>query len=701
MANHFTWIPIYQELANELARWQNRQGELITYLESLRTQGYTITPLLDKDENDERFLIREMDPFTFFGVFNRRIGQDQRIAIIGQMKRYFNLQSLVPEDFDGIPVLFPQSSWFIAYQSSRDPGDVGRLWRVFQLALTNDPLKNPEFLKAFDDALNVRQTNFNLTVALYWIRPHTFLNLDRNTRNYLQIKTPSEGLNAAFYVDAIRSASARGKSFPELSYEAWHAKPPPGQPPVEPTPQDTSYWLVGAYWSDKDPADQTNRFLEESIWQNGYTDRLLEEVKSMRVGDKIAIKAVSTQRNGLPFDNRNKTVSRMAIKAIGTIMKNRNDGRTVEVEWDHDFQEKSWYFYTYRPTVWHLRTEEDYPHRDLAQKLIEFVWHNKPQDYDWFCELWFGTDEGTTKPPPSDGDVPISPYSIEDMIASGVFLSEDELRQFLDRLRIKKAMILQGPPGVGKTFIARKLAYALMEEKDDARIETAQFHQSYSYDDFVRGWRPSQQAGTFTLQNGIFYEFCERARNDPDREYVFIIDEINRGNLSQIFGELLMLIEHDKRKPDFAVQLLYRHEDEPRFYIPQNVYLLGLMNLADRSLAMVDYALRRRFAFMTLKPQYESNLFRQWLEEREMHTDLIQLIVERLTALNKEIRDDPLLGENYQVGHSFFCPNGENFAGFDKNWYEAIVQTEIVPLLKEYWFDNAEKANEAERKLVA
>ena len=241
-----------------------------------------------------------------------------------------------------------------------------------------------------------------------------------------------------------------------------------------------------------------------------------------------------------------------------------------------------------------------------------------------------------------------------------------------------------------------------MKEIDNERLETVQFHQSYSYDDFVRGYRPAAgKAGNFVLQNGVFYEFCQKAVKDPDREYVFIIDEINRGNLSQIFGELLMLIEHDKRGPEFAIPLTYRNEDEPHFFVPSNLYVIGLMNLADRSLAMVDYALRRRFVFVTLKPQFESELFRQWLLERSMDAELAQLIMERMSELNREIREDPLLGENYQIGHSFFLPRGDNFAGLDKNWYEGIVRTEIIPLLKEYWFDNPNKAKQAEKRLLA
>lgn len=385
----------------------------------------------------------------------------------------------------------------------------------------------------------------------------------------------------------------------------------------------------------------------------------------------------------------------MDIKAIGTVVANRGDGRKIEVEWDTDFKEKTWYFYTNRLTLWHLILDTNYKWSWMVRELIDFVWHGKEQDYGKYVNLWWNNSSEAV------GDE-TEPYSNEDMIASGVFLNRDELASIIDRLREKKAIIIQGAPGVGKTFIARKLAFALMEEQDPARVKLIQFHQSYSYDDFVRGYRPmAGQAGTFGLQNGIFFDFCEKARNDPDREFVFIIDEINRGNLSQIFGELLMLIESDKRGKEFSVPLVYRKENEPEFYIPGNIYLIGLMNLADRSLAMVDYALRRRFSFITLKPQFESDIFTKWLEDRTMDKNLIELVVNKMSAINRVIREDPLLGENYQVGHSYFCPKGDNFEGLSTAWYNSIIKTEIIPLLKEYWFDNTAKVNEAERILLA
>jgi 5-methylcytosine-specific restriction protein B len=707
MLRNFTWIPIYAELAGELTKWENRQNELISFLEELRTQGFVITPLADKDGEGTRSLLREIDPFTFFGVFNRRLSFDQRLAILVQIKSYFQLHSELPEDFDGVPFLNNMKSWFVSNQSSRRAHDVEKLWRVFQLALRDAPLGDHDFLQAFDEALTVKQTNVNLTMGLFWIRPNEFLSLDQTNRTYLGIRLPEGGLNAAFYVSAVRDVREEGRPFPELSLAAWGAENERMRRIAETREAEyrawggINFWLVSAYWDDVDPPDQTARFLEEGVWEPGSQSRSAADIFSMRVNDRIAIKAVSTQRKNLPFDARSQTVARMTIKAIGTIVANRNDGRTVEVEWDPAFGEKTWYFFTSRKPVWRLRTDESYRFKEYAERLRDFVWFGREQDYDLFLKHPpQGLD--TEETPEEDATQTHKPYSVEDLTAAGIFLDEDELRQILLRLETRKAMIVQGPPGVGKTFLARRLAYALMKEVDNERLEMVQFHQSYSYDDFVRGYRPLEsKGGGFGLQNGVFYDFCQKAVNDPGHDYVFIIDEINRGNLSLIFGELLLLIEADKRGPDHAVPLIYHSPDEPRFYVPQNLYLIGLMNLADRSLAMLDYALRRRFVFITLRPQYESDRFRRWLLERSMQRELVDLIVSRMSELNRQIKNDPLLGENYQVGHSYFIPRGDDFSALDKSWYQSIVRTEIVPLLKEYWFDNPRKAEEAEAMLLA
>lgn len=704
MTEKFTWIEIYHELAQTLRDWQGKQTELIVFLEGLRAQSYFVTPMNDRNNDGERFLLQEIDPFTFFGAFNRGIRDEQRLAILAQVKKFFNLQSPLPSDFIGIPVVNNQSSWFFAYQPERGPNDVAKLWNVFCLAMSENPKENPEFWQAFDDALTVKRTNINLTMGLFWIRPHDFISLDSINRNYLNITMPKEGLNADFYRSLTQTLSTQGKPFPQISHEAWMTVGPLAPAPVQlsrdetPRPNSVNYWLVGANWDYAEPNDQTSRFIEQGIWQNGYADKYLEKVKSMNVGDKIGIKASFTQRKGLPFDNHGKTISGMVIKAVGTIVANRNDGKTVEVEWDLNFQEKKWFFYTARTTVWHVGAENTW--KEAADQLIDFIWYGKGQNYDWFYKTWFENDSVPVMGQPTQSI--LTAYGKEDILAAGVFMNLEDVTEILESILAKKAAILQGAPGVGKTFLARKLAYAIMEEVDNARVEMVQFHQSYSYDDFIRGYRPVVgQAGNFALQNGIFYEFCKKAADDPDRRYVFIIDEINRGNLSQIFGELLMLIESDKRGPVNAVPLVYRNPGEPPFFIPYNLYIVGLMNVADRSLAMVDYALRRRFAFITLNPQFENPLFRSWLIERNMNPELVQRIIDRLSELNRIIREDALLGENYQVGHSYFCPNGQDFSSLDLTWFRRIVRTEIVPLLKEYWFDHPRKAEDAEKGLLA
>ena len=271
-----------------------------------------------------------------------------------------------------------------------------------------------------------------------------------------------------------------------------------------------------------------------------------------------------------------------------------------------------------------------------------------------------------------------------EMALEDLFIDLNAAKRILTVWRSKKNLVLQGPPGVGKTFAARRLAVALIGNEAPDQIGFVQFHQSYSYEDFIQGYRPTTEG--FELRNGRFFDFCRQAAENDNETYVFIIDEINRGNMSKIFGELMLLIEADKRGPQWEMPLAYSEASE-KFFVPENVYLLGLMNTADRSLAVVDYALRRRFGFIDLRPQYESSRFQKHLKNNGISNRLINLIKQQLGDLNREIEGDQNLGRGFCIGHSFFCGTKDESLTED-DWYQLIIETEILPLLEEYWFDS-------------
>jgi 5-methylcytosine-specific restriction enzyme B len=294
----------------------------------------------------------------------------------------------------------------------------------------------------------------------------------------------------------------------------------------------------------------------------------------------------------------------------------------------------------------------------------------------------------------ADGSVPDT-YSVKDA-TEDLFLEPEEFGRILDTLGRKKNVVLQGPPGVGKTYMARKLAWALIGRKDPTKVGFVQFHQSYAYEDFVQGWRPNEQGG-FQLHHGAFHRFCTRAREDGGNPHVFIIDEINRANLSRAFGELMMLVEGDKRGPSHAIPLTYSPDES--FYVPENVHVVGLMNTADRSLALVDYALRRRFSFVDLEPAFGRDRFMSYLVEVGVPEALVNRIDGRMRELNDAIRRDRRnLGPGFEVGHSYFVPGPED-QNLDDAWYTAIVETEVAPLLREYWFDRPDQADDHIRRL--
>lgn len=268
-----------------------------------------------------------------------------------------------------------------------------------------------------------------------------------------------------------------------------------------------------------------------------------------------------------------------------------------------------------------------------------------------------------------------------------VYMTESRYDALVSILCNKKNIILQGAPGVGKTFTAKKLAYSIMGEKDDDRIEFVQFHQNYSYEDFMLGYKPVNDG--FELKYGVFYQFCQKATSQPDKEFFFIIDEINRGNISKIFGELLMLIEKDYRGT--YARLAY---NEKPFTVPENLYIIGMMNTADRSLAMIDYALRRRFSFFEIEPGFDSEGFIKY--QRDLDNETLNELIIKVKELNKAIMKDKTLGKGFCIGHSYFC--GQKTCS--ESWLRSVVDFDIIPMLWEYWFDEPSKVTEWENALL-
>jgi len=272
-----------------------------------------------------------------------------------------------------------------------------------------------------------------------------------------------------------------------------------------------------------------------------------------------------------------------------------------------------------------------------------------------------------------------------------VFITSEEYDRLYSLLKHKKNIILQGPPGVGKTYMGRRLAWSFMKCCDNERVKTIQFHQSYSYEDFIEGFRPKKDGG-FELVRGPFYNFCEKAKEHEGDAFFFIIDEINRGNISKIFGELLMLIEEDKRGSENEINLLYSGEE---FSVPENVYLIGMMNTADRGLALIDYALRRRFSFYSVAPAFKSDGFTKIISECD--NDRLKKVVRCVEDLNLKIKEDDSLGAGFAIGHSYFCKKNDDMTV--DAWLHNIVHYELIPLLEEYWFDDEKNRNEWSEKL--
>jgi 5-methylcytosine-specific restriction protein B len=410
------------------------------------------------------------------------------------------------------------------------------------------------------------------------------------------------------------------------------------------------WWLVAnpKIWSMSGlPVGGT---VEYSLYNdNGKQRRIFQNLLDAKVGD-LVIGYESTPRK--------------QIVALAEVSR-ANDGKTIEFKKTES-----------------LQTPIDYASIKDIEELANMQFFGNAQgsfftltedEYDCLYDIIRDSN-------PIQSKVESPAYTQKDFLDE-VYMTSAEYGKLIKLLTAKKNIILQGAPGVGKTFSAKRLAYAMMGTKDNSRIEMVQFHQNYTYEDFIMGYKPNEDGG-FRLQNGKFYNFCNAAKARPDEKFFFIIDEINRGNLSKIFGELLMLIENSYRGSDNKIELTYSQE---LFYVPNNLYIIGMMNTADRSLAMIDYALRRRFSFYDMTPGFDTEGFKAY--QSGLNSEVFDNFIEGIKRLNEVIAKDDSLGAGFCIGHSYFC--GQK--SFDKDWLNNVLEFDIAPMLKEYWFDDVQK----------
>ena len=429
-------------------------------------------------------------------------------------------------------------------------------------------------------------------------------------------------------------------------------------------------------------------------WESDYTEGIMA-IGWQDMGDLMAYSSKDEMRNKMKelygdngsYKNQVHATWQFAnvIKPgdIIFVKKGRKQilGRGV-VEGEYVYAPERGHYCNIRKVRWTDKGEWEHPEQSVMKTLTDITPYT---DYvKKLQSIIDGDKQADEILDVEEDEVTFDPYTADDFLHD-VYMDEERYNTLKALLLTKKNVILQGAPGVGKTFAAKRLAFSIMGEKDNNRVKMVQFHQSYSYEDFIMGFRPTETG--FELKKGVFYEFCRKAAED-DRPYFFIIDEINRGNLSKIFGELFMLIESDKRGVE--LQLLYADE---QFSIPSNVHIIGMMNTADRSLAMLDYALRRRFAFFEISPAFGSSGFRAY--RTKINNPKFDRLIATVEQLNEAIANDDSLGEGFCIGHSYFCTK----ATINDEWMKSVVEYELIPLLKEYWFDEAAKVKDWSRTL--
>lgn len=695
MDKRFQWTRFYMELASALLKYKNNRSELIGILKTIFSDAEMNFPFKEKGKE----VYEDICPFTVFGSFNKGITNANRIALLEQFAKQFSIKATVPTEFDGIPVVMNLSAWFFAYKENRGEHDIDNLWELLEKAIAYSDEASADnknaFCTAYDTVSKQKMIKWNITMGLYWVRPYTFINLDSTNRAFITDvdnmphyfttifsdinKGIPDGTSYLFMCEQAKNALKQKEyeyhSFPELSYCAWKNNQETSDEPttnrVDSNVKEIDYWI----YSPGDNACMWDEFYNLGIMGIGWDD--VTDLKGFISKEEIKDYMKKVYDPSYSYKNNAHCLWQFAneIKIGDVIFVKKGMHKIIGkgvVASDYIYDSARETYKHIRKVEWTNKGEWEHP----GQAVMKTLTCISPYP-DYVQRLLSLFAEDILEETSEQIEIKYPPYTKDDFL-NKVYMNEDTYNTLTELLEAKYNVILQGAPGVGKTFAAKRLAYSIMGQKDTSRVAMVQFHQSYSYEDFIQGYRPSKDG--FELVNGAFYKFCKEAEEDNERPYFFIIDEINRGNLSKILGELMMLIEKDKRGE--KIKLLYSNE---WFTVPKNVRIIGMMNTADRSLALMDYALRRRFAFFDFAPAFVSDGFKNYLTEK--NSSKLEKLISTVELLNNAIAADESLGDGFRIGHSYFCTDDEVTDG----WLKSVVEYEVIPLTKEYWFDEPAK----------